>query len=260
MKTTLIQSDIIWQNVEANLTNYEKMLQSVESSDLLIFPEMFSIGFGADSMDIMIKFQELSMAWLKQISMQRHAMVVASVPVCEYHKLWNRLLVYYPDGHYDSYDKRHLFEYGGESHHFTAGTQSLIFNCQGFNIKPLICYDLRFPVWSKNQYRNGKYDYDVLIYIANWPASRAAHFKQLLIARAIENQSYCIGVNRVGIDGKGIQYSGDSMIINPEGEVMIEALSDHSTVLIENLTMKELQSYRQKFPFLKSGDSFIINI
>jgi predicted amidohydrolase len=176
----------------------------------------------------------------------------------EEHTLYNRLLWVNPDGQYTTYNKRHLFRFGHEHEHYEPGSEKLIVELKGWKICPLVCYDLRFPVWARNTYKDQQFEYDCLIYVANWPERRAHHWKSLLTARAIENLSYCIGVNRIGVDGKNHTYSGNSMVVDPLGQVF-HPLEDHQEGLIETrLDAQILTDWRNRFNVGLDWDAFEI--
>lgn len=189
---------------------------------------------------------------------RKQAVICGSIVIRENEKYYNRLIWMQPDGQFQQYDKRHLFSMGGEHHKFTKGEESLFVELKGWKIKPLVCYDLRFPVWSKNNYTDGKYDFDLLIYIANWPAVRRDPWMSLLKARAIENQAYVIGVNRVGEDGKGLNHSGDSNIYNAKGQELIQQAMQSEFTETILLSKKDLNDFREKFTVGLDWDRFSI--
>ena len=250
MKITALQTDIIWENITANLTAYEQLLTDLPPTDLIVFPEMFSSGFSVNNPEIAETMNGKSVQWLQKTALQKQAAVVASIPILENGKLFNRLFFCFPDGNFQTYDKQKLFVYSGENQYFTAGQKDLIVIYQDWKIKLLICFDLRFPYLSQNHCKNGVYDYDLLIYVANWPQSRVHHFKQLLIARAIENQTYVLGVNRIGENGNRIAHNGLSSIIDFQGNILSQAEENQTQFLDQILDKKSLQEYRIKFPFL----------
>ncbi|MCW3075704.1 MAG: Amidohydrolase, partial [Bacteroidetes bacterium] len=226
MKVTLIQSGLFWENRAKNISHFDELLNSItEETDLIILPEMFTTGFTMHPEKFSEPAEDATLEWLKQKAKQKKAVITGSVAVQENGKYFNRL--YWADEHgkVSYYNKRHLFRIGKEDQHYEAGDHKIITQIKGWNICPLVCYDLRFPVWSRNKYKKisdtiVESEYDVLIYIANWPEIRNYPWKQLLIARAIENQSYVIGVNRIGTDGNGYNHSGDSVVINPKGNII----------------------------------------
>lgn len=251
MKITALQTDIVWENVKANLTVYEQLLHNLPQTDLIVFPEMFATGFSVSNPHIAENMYGKSVQWLQEIAIEKQAATVASIPIIENRNLFNRLFFCFPNGNYQTYDKQKLFVYSGENQYFTAGQEDLIITYRGWKIKFLICFDLRFPYLSQNHCKNGNYDYDVLIYIANFPQSRSYHFKHLLIARAIENQAYVLGVNRIGKDGNNIAHNGLSMAVDFQGNILTQAQENQTQFLDLLLDKKSLQEYRIKFPFLE---------
>lgn len=254
LTVTLVQADLHWENPTANRAMFEEMLAELtEPTDLIVLPEMFTTGFTMNPAPVAEVMNLTTTRWMKQIAAQYQAVVTGSFVVQEDGKYYNRLVWMQPDGTYDYYDKRHLFRMGNEHEVYTAGTRRIIKNWKGWNICPLICYDLRFPVWS----RNVDNQYDVLIYTANWPAVRESVWKSLLTARAIENQSYVIGVNRIGEDGNGLAHSGASGLINSRGE-WISYPQSKSFIHSFTLNYEELSTFREKFPVSLDGDRFQI--
>ena len=249
-----IQTDLIWENKELNLLNFEKKIQQLpKETQLVILPEMFTTGFSMKPEHLSESMNEKSVEWLKIQSQKSGKIIIGSIIVKELGKNYNRLLVAFPNGSIQKYDKRHLFRMGNENAHYSKGDDKLIFTSDEWRICPLICYDLRFPVWSRN-----KNDYDLLIYIANWPKSRSYAWKSLLVARAIENQAYVIGVNRIGSDGQGNEFSGDSMIIDPYGQIITQAEPFKEQFLNAELSLDELNNFRTKFPVNFDVDEFKI--
>ncbi len=250
LRVTIVQNDLIWENKTANLESFTHILaQNRQPTDLIVLPEMFTTGF---TMQAALFAENCSnsptLVWLQNLAHEHNAAVIASFIVEENGKYYNRLFFTQPDGNYQTYDKRHLFAMGGEHEAYTAGTQKLIVNWRNWRIMPLICYDLRFPTWARNTV-----DYDLLVFVANWPQRRRAHWRTLLMARAIENQCYTIGVNRVGIDNSGLNHTGDSCVLNPLGEVLGE-ITDQISVFHTVLSKNELLEIREKLPFLKDRD------
>jgi omega-amidase len=220
--------------------------------DLIVLPEMFSTGF---SMNTALAEDQNGAAikWMKKTAAERDCVVVGSLLIRDRKKHFNRLIWMQPEGEFFTYDKRHLFSLSDEPNAFSSGKERIIVELKGWKICPLICYDLRFPVWSRN-----KGDYDVLLYVANWPERRVQAWKYLLIARAIENQSYVIGVNRVGNDGNDIYHSGDSMVLDPLGNVLYHKQHEEDISTFE-LNHEELKKTRKQLPFLKDADEFVLN-
>ena len=253
LRVTLVQTDLVWENPEANLRLLEKKLQPLAgSTDLVILPEMFTTGFSMHSEALAEDMDGPALRWMQSMASALGAVVTGSLIICERGACYNRLLWVRPDQTWAFYNKRHLFSLVGEQHHFTAGDQRLLVKLKGWTICPLICYDLRFPVWSRNTQA-----YDLLIYVANWPKVRRNAWQSLLVARAIENQAYTIGVNRVGTDANGSEYAGDSTVVNFAGEVLFHIAYGEQCATL-TLTPSIQESFRAKFPFLNDGDDFIL--
>jgi len=254
---SFIQSDLHWQNRIANLKMFEEKISQIEQkSDLIILPEMFNSGFTMETVKVAEVMKSTTFTWMYEQAKQNQAVIIGSYIIQENNQYFNRLIWMSPDGSFTTYDKRHLFRMANEHQHFSAGQERLIQTLKGIRICPLICYDLRFPVWSRNTKNiDGSLDFDVLIYIANWPQARSSAWCNLLKSRAIENLAYCIGVNRVGTDGNNIAYSGDSAVIDFKGEELIHISAQES---IETLTLDfdELAEYRGKFPAHFDADKF----
>ncbi len=254
MKITLIQSDIIWENKFRNLGRIGEMISTIpEGTDLVILPEMFNTGFSMNPAELAEPPESVTSDWMHEIAAKYNSGICGSYIVGENSNFYNRWIFVPPDGEVRIYDKRHLFSMSGEEALFTRGEKRVVFKFRGIRICPNICYDLRFPVWSRN--RN---DYDLLINSANWPESRRDVWITLLKARAIENQCFVAGVNRIGIDGAGIRYCGDSMILGPKGEMIAEGQQNKESVVSGNISIDELSGFRRKFPVWKDGDNFTI--
>jgi len=258
---TLIQTDVHWQDKDANLAMLEEKIWAIEeSTDVIILPEMFSTGFTMDVTGCSELMNMQTFKWMERMAVQKSAVVTGSFIVNDHGKYFNRLVWMQPDGEFISYDKRHLFRMAQEHYHFSAGNEFVIAIWKGWRICPLICYDLRFPSWSRNSYliEEDILDYDLLLYVANWPIPRIGAWDTLLQARAIENLSYVAGVNRVGVDGNGILYNGHSMVVNYKGEIehhmkATEGIHSHT------LNGSDLLNYRKKFPaYLDADDVKII--
>lgn len=252
MKNTLnikaINFNIKWQDKTANFLKIESILKH-ETADLFLLPEMFSTGFCMDAEEIADKNNE-TLNWLKKLANEKKAAICGSVSIQENEQYFNRMYFVKPDGEFEFYDKRHLFSYSGEDKVYTKGEIRKIVNFKGFRILLQVCYDLRFPVFARN--RN---DFDLILYVANWPESRISAWETLLKARAIENQSFVFGLNRIGTDEKNLAYPESSYCFDAEGKV-ISTLS--SEIVAAELDLNELQNFREKFPFLKDGDDFEI--
>ncbi len=254
LKITLIQSDIHWENTGANLAMFEEKIWSIrEQTDVIVLPEMFTTGFTMEAHRLAEPMNLTTFKWMKQLSAQTGAAITGSFIVKEKELYFNRLIWMQPDGSFFSYDKRHLFRMAGEHNVYSQGNQKVIINWKGWKIYPLICYDLRFPVWSRNRAN----EYDLLLYVANWPEARRLPWKSLLQARAIENLSYVAGLNRVGEDGKGILYAGESTIISPKGECLWQR-ENIEEIYTHTLNKQELNSFRSKFPADLDADIFEI--
>jgi len=251
LNVTLVQPDLVWENKEANLEKIDGMLENVGQTDLIVLPEMFTTGFSMKVKELAESMEGPTIAWIKEKACGWQAVVAGSLIIQENGCYFNRLVWAQPDGRLQWYDKRHLFSMGEEHLHFTPGNQRITVEWKGWKIRLLICYDLRFPVWSRNHD-----DYDLLVYTANWPSARHHVWKNLLTARALENQSYCIGVNRVGKDGMGLEYLGDSGCIDARGEAVW--LGDIETTRTFTLSLSTLHAFREKFPILKDRDKFIV--
>ncbi len=246
----LVQDHLVWENPQANRDHFTEQLQKLtDGIDLILLPEMFTTGFTMHPENISNRQGHLTLEWMQQMASDKKAAIVGSMPFFEKGTFTNRLFFVKPDGDYDFYDKRHTFTLAGEDKVYKAGTKKLLVEYKGFRICPLICYDLRFPVWARNTE-----DYDVLIYVANWPKPRIVAWDTLLKARAIENMCYCIGVNRVGTDAVGHEYSGHSAVYDGLGTPLL--FSQEAGVYEETLHKKHLVSIREQLRFLDDRDSF----
>ncbi|MFO8235944.1 MAG: amidohydrolase [Bacteroidales bacterium] len=256
MKVSIVQTDIAWENSDKNLEELSEKLKFLkQETDLIVLPEMFTTGFSMNPEKLAENPNGITQQWMKNISKELHTAVLGSLIIKEKGNYYNRLICQLPDSKYYTYDKRHLFRMGEENDHYTAGKEKVIFKYKGWRIRPLICYDLRFPVWSRN--RN---DYDMLVYVANWPESRNHVWKNLLIARALENQVYVVGVNRIGTDGQQLSYSGDSMIIDPKGNLLSETVPYKQFIDTKELSLESLNAFRKKFPVANDADDFELKI
>ncbi len=257
LKIAVIQSDIIWENRDLNFKKYNSLIPTNKHYDLIVLPEMFSTGFSVSTYNCAEEVEGYSFIWLQQKAISLNSAMVASIPTIDNGKLYNRLYFIFSDGTFEFYDKHHLFSHGGEHLMFSAGENKVIINYKGWKILPLVCYDLRFPIWNCNKFDNGNYDYDMAIYVANWPDVRSHAWKVLLQARAIENQCWVIAANRVGYDGKNIYHSGNSEVINPYGEV-VNTANENETVIEAVVDLDFLNSYRSKFSVANDWDNFKI--
>ncbi len=261
LTVTLIQADLLWEDKEKNLRKFENLFQTkVQKQDLILLPEMFNTGFVVEPRAIAESPDGPTISWMAEQAELTGSVITGSLVVAENGQYYNRLVWMRPDGTYSSYDKRHLFRLGNEHLQFAQGTERLLVELKGWKICPLVCYDLRFPVWSKNRYREGGYEYDLIIYIANWPGRRSYAYRQLLIARAIENQAYVIGVNRIGMDGKGVMHQGDSAVLDFKGKHRIEIPPDVEDMETVSLDYDRLREFRDGFTVGLDWDSFSINI
>ncbi len=254
LSVTTIQTNLYWEDIDKNLAHFEEKLNLVtQNTDIIVLPEMFTTGFTMNTGELAEDHGGKGLQWMQQKAKEKNCALVGSISVKDGENYYNRLYWVMPDSSYQHYDKRHLFQMGKEDAYYTAGKKSIIIEYKGWKICPLICYDLRFPVWSRNRKENA---YDLLIYVANWPEVRSYPWKQLLIARAIENQSYVVGVNRIGNDGNNINHSGDSAVINPRGEVISKPNGNQDTIETIALSATYLQEFRKLFPVMLDGDEF----
>lgn len=254
LKITVFQGYLFWEKVDKNLQNIALRLSGIrEKTDLIILPEMFSTGFTMNAEELAEPMGGKTMQWMHKIAQQYDCAITGSIIITEDGKYFNRLIWMLPDGSHKHYDKRHLFALGKEHHTYTAGTKRLMVELKGWKICPVICYDLRFPVWL----RNVEPTYDLLLIVANWPERRALHWRTLIPARAVENQSYVIGVNRVGHDGNEIYHSGDSTCIDPNGNVVYYK-RDEEDLYTFSIIGDEVAKARRTMPFLKDADNFKI--
>ena len=292
LKITIIQSELHWEKVDDNLNMFSTKIDSViGDTDIIVLPEMFNTGFSMQSEKLAETMEGKTVNWMKTQAKKTNAVIVGSLIIKDPPLLrgaggvfYNRLIWMHPNGDYYTYDKRHLFRMANEHEHFSAGQERLIVEYKGFKICPLVCYDLRFPVWSRNQELSvdsvqfsdedchtersrsaaeGQQTtnvYDILIYIANWPAARKAPWSKLLEARAIENQCYVVGVNRVGSDGKEIAYSGNSVVVNPKGEVISSISENEDAIETITISLKELNDFRTAFPVGLDADEFEVTL
>jgi omega-amidase len=257
---TLIQTNLHWEDRDTNLRMLEEKIRARGAgSQVVVLPEMFSTGFSMEPERLAENMQGVAVQWMQRIAREERIILTGSLMIEEEGRYYNRLLWVLPNGQTGHYDKRHLFGYAGEDAHYTAGNRRFIASVNGWRINLLVCYDLRFPVWSRQQYTEAGYEYDLLIYVANWPERRNTAWKTLLAARAVENQCYAIGVNRVGKDGKDIYHSGDSMVVDPLGEILYQKAHDEEVFTI-TLDKEHLHAVREKLPFWKDADPFDLRL
>lgn len=251
MKIALIQSSLFWENPEANRDSFEEKINGInESVDLVVLPEMFSTGFTMNPGAVAETMQGETVLWMQSLAKAKKTAITGSVVIEESGNFYNRMLFVFPSGEVQFYDKRHLFTLAGEDKVYTAGTQKLIVDYLGWKICPMVCYDLRFPVFSRNTE-----NYDLLLYVASWPEKRINAWDALLKARAIENMSYTIGVNRIGVDSNGHHYSGHSQLLDCLGGYLL-APTESENVFIAELDKQKMITARQKLGFLNDRDSF----
>ncbi len=261
---TTIQANLHWEDKESNLKMFEEKINAVkEKMEVVILPEMFSTGFSMNPSGLAEKMDGFSVTWMKRMAASKKIIITGSLIIEEDGNYYNRLIWMQPNGEYGYYDKRHLFGYAGEDEHYVSGTKRLIASVKGWKINLQVCYDLRFPVWARQSFplvEEQQFEgpeYDLLIYVANWPDRRNKAWEVLLQARAIENQAYVIGVNRVGNDGENIYHGGHSMIIDAMGEVVYDA-GNREEAFTYTLSPEQLNDVRNKLPFLKDADPFMM--
>ncbi|MDX2189156.1 MAG: nitrilase family protein [Bacteroidota bacterium] len=254
LNIALIQSALHWEDSTANLAMFEEKIWGLKQpADLIVLPEMFNSGFTSNKEKLAETINGRTWKWMKQMAQQTGAAITGSFIIKVDGNYYNRLVWYQPDNQVYYYDKHYLFSYTGEDKLFVKGKERVIINWKGWNICPLICYDLRFPVWSRNAVVDNQYAYDLLLYVANWPASRDSAWQHLLHARAIENSCITIGVNIVGTDGRGLNYIGNSLICDPLSNDLAQG-GDKETTIEYTLQKSTIDDYRLKFPFLKDED------
>ncbi len=266
---TTIQSNLIWEEKAANLRLLEQKIAGIEEkTEIVVLPEMFNTGFSMRPEALAETMEGETVEWMKRVSRENGIVLTGSLMIEDAGNYYNRLVWMLPNGQYGHYDKRHLFAFGEEDKHYSPGNKRLIASVKGWKINLQVCYDLRFPVWARNRVFDAAQtheshtstslsapEYDVLIYVANWPERRSHAWKTLLCARAIENQCYVVGVNRVGSDGKNVYHSGNSLVIDPLGQVLYH-MADEEDVNTITLQKEMLEDVRIKFPFWKDADKF----
>ena len=256
---TLIQTDLHWEDKQANLQMLENKINSINQlTHIVILPEMFSTGFSMKPEKLAEKMDGLTVQWMKKLASSKKIILTGSIIIEENDTYFNRLLWVLPNGEIGHYDKHHLFAYGSEDQYYHQGDDRFIASVNGWKINLMVCYDLRFPVWARQQFHKADgFEYDVLIYVANWPQRRNHAWKTLLQARAIENQCYVIGVNRVGTDGNDLSYTGDSMVVDTLGKVLYQKENEEDVFTI-SLDKNHLEEMREKLPFWKEADPFLL--
>ena len=254
LKIAIIQSDLVWENPEKNRLNFSKKIESIaEPIDVILLPEMFTSGFTMNPENVFETMQDPTMIWMKKLAGEKQTAIGGSLVIKENGVFYNRFVFVKPEGLIESYDKRHTFTLAGEDKVYKAGEKKVIINYKGWKLCPLICYDLRFPVWARNVE-----NYDVLFYVANWPKPRINAWDALLKARAIENMSYCIGVNRVGLDNNNYEYSGHSAAYDGLGELLTNFEDSKENLEIVTLSKKHISTIRNTLKFLDDKDRFTI--
>jgi omega-amidase len=252
---TVIQSKLHWENTDANLAMFTEKINSIKDKTEIVFlPETFTTGFSMKPKELAETMEGKTVKWMKKIAAEKKIILAGSVIINEGEHYYNRLIWMLPNGQFGIYNKRHRFAFAGEDKEFSPGNKRLIASVNGWKVNLMVCYDLRFPVWAR---QTDQQEYDVLVYVANWPERRSHAWKTLLQARAIENQCYVIGVNRVGDDGNEIHYAGESMVVDPMGEVLYQKKEDEDIFTIA-LDKKQLDTVREKLPFWKDADKFMI--
>lgn len=254
LKIALIQTELVWENPKQNRVYLTKKVESIsEAVDVIILPEMFTSGFTMNPEKVVETMFGETIVWMQDLALKKQTALMGSMVISEHGHFYNRLLFVHPNGIIETYDKKHTFTLAGEDKVYTAGKSKLIVTYKGWKICPLICYDLRFPVWSRNVE-----NYDILVYVANWPKVRVAAWDALLKARAIENMSYCIGVNRVGLDGNNHEYSGHSAVFDVLGEKLDRIPENQEFIDTFTLSKNHIETYREKLNFLNDKDAFTL--
>lgn len=249
----IVQADLHWHDPEANLRDFTRVLDEAGTrADLIVLPEMFTTGFTMDAEANAERMDGRSVTWMADTASRTGAVVCGSLVIRDSGRYYNRMILMRPDGNFDYYDKRHLFRLAGEHRSYSSGSELVTFRLKNFRIRPMVCYDLRFPAWSRN-----RGDYDLIVYAANWPAPRHVAWETLLRARAIENLAYVAGVNRVGTDGNGITYRGGSAVIDYMGHYLTP-VTETAGAWSASLDLEKLKEFREKFPFHLDADPFAI--
>lgn len=254
LRVSLVQAHLVWENTTENLTQLYGQIKNIDSTDVIILPEMFATGFTMDAKNNATTVDGEPVKWMQKVAQEKNACVTGSLIIEENGAFYNRLFWVQPDLKAITYNKRHLFTLAGEEKVYAPGEERQCIEYKGWRIMPQVCYDLRFPAWCRNNI-----NYDLLFFVANWPERRSYHWQQLLIARAIENQAYVVGVNRVGPDGNNVNHSGNSAAIDALGQCIYEAEPNAASIKTVILKKAHLQEVRSKFSFLADQDSFTIN-
>jgi omega-amidase len=256
LSIAIVQTSLVWENIEANLSRFNHLIRGIKNQPhIIVIPEMFTTGFTMNVNHMAEPLGGRTVNWMLEIANQKNFAVAGSIIVEDDDKYYNRFLFVTPSGDIFQYDKRHLFSLGNEHLQFTKGTRRVVFEYLGWRILPQICYDLRFPVWSRNCN-----DYDLMINVANFPGSRRKVWNTLLLARALENQCYVLGANRIGSDGMDIDYTGDSQLINARGQIIAQLKPNEEGIIYGTFNLSELVEFRKKFPILPDADEFEIKV
>ncbi len=255
LKIAIIQTELVWENLEQNRRHFTEKIENIsEKVDLIILPEMFTTGFTMHPENVSETMSGKTVQWLKEMASKKETAISGSLVIEENDNYYNRMVFVFPDGKIETYNKRHTFTLAGEDKLYTAGSKKVIIEYKGWRICPMVCYDLRFPVWARNTE-----NYDLLFYVANWPKPRIEAWNTLLKARAIENMTYCIGVNRIGIDINGHEYTGNSVAFDALGKQISHMEPYKNTVEVITLSKEHITSTRDRFKFLEDMDKFTIN-
>jgi len=256
LRLTLVQPILEWHQIEKNLAHFSSLLASPTlDTDVIVLPEMFTTGFTMESSKVAEQMYGRTHTWMQEQALKHSSVICGSIIIEDDGKYYNRFLWVEADGQTTFYDKRHLFRMADENKFYTGGAELITINYKGWKLRPLICYDLRFPVWARNSVKDDEFAYDILLYVANWPQARTLVWTTLLQARAFENHAYCLGVNRVGEDEKGIIYNGQSMALDPKGNILGNLENNEGTQTV-TLKYDELVTYRKRFPAFLDADSF----
>lgn len=254
MNISIIQTELHWESSSKNIEMFDEKIDSIKGDvDIIVLPEMFTTGFSMSPENLAEEWPGESVKWMQQKAKSKGSAIAGSIIIEEDSKYFNRLVFAHPDGKLEHYDKRHLFRMSGEHKYYDEGNHRVVVNYKDFRILLLVCYDLRFPVWSRN--RN---DYDMILIVANFPEPRRYAWNTLLPARAIENQCYVVACNRVGVDGNGVNYTGDSQIIDPQGKIIALANPNEYQIVSANINIQEVINFRRSFPAHLDADVFVI--
>jgi omega-amidase len=256
LRLTLVQPTLAWHEIEENLAHFSSLFESADlETDVIVLPEMFTTGFTMESSKVAEQMNGRTHTWMQEQALRHNAVICGSIVIEDEGNYYNRFLWVEPGGQTVFYNKRHLFRMADENKFYAQGTELITINYKGWKLRPLVCYDLRFPVWARNSVKDDEFAYDILIYVANWPQVRVSVWSTLLHARALENYAYCIGVNRVGEDEKGINYNGQSMAFNPKGNKLCN-LENVEIMQTVKLNYDTLDKYRKQFPVFLDADNF----